>query len=258
MELGTIDPTSDRAVYRQIADQLRDAITHGELREGGRLPSESQMSDHYGVTRMTARHALQVLQSEGLVVAQHGRGVFVRSRPPIIRLSGDRFARKDREKGMGAFVAETTRMGLTPSQEIREVTEIEPPPFVAERLGLRKGSKVVVRRRRMLADGVPMQLADSYIPATIARGTALMHTDSGTGGTYARIEERGHKLVQAREELEVRMPTLEEQKLLRLDPGVPVVSLIRTAYDSKDKPVEVFDSVVAGDKHRFVYDVPMN
>jgi GntR family transcriptional regulator len=258
VDLGVIDPASDRPVYKQIADQLRNAILQGELREGGQLPSESQLQEQYSVTRMTARNALQVLQGEGLVVAQHGRGVFVRSKPPIIRLSSGRFRRADREAGQGAFAAETSRLGLTPSQVIREVAEIDPPSFVAERLNLRKGAKVVVRRRLMLADDTPMQLADSYIPATIARGTALMQTDSGHGGTYARIEERGHRLARAREELEARMPSSEERRLLRLDPGVPVISLIRTAYDSDDKPVEVFDSVVAADKHRFVYDVPMD
>jgi GntR family transcriptional regulator len=257
VDLGTVDPRSDRAVFRQIADRLRDAIENGELAEGAKLPSEAQMSKHYGVTHMTARNALQVLQAEGLVVAQHGRGVFVRRHPPIIRVSSGRFSRKDREAGQGAFAAEVTRLGLNPTQEIREVAEIDPPSFVTERLALRKGAKVVVRRRRMFASGVPMQLADSYIPASIARGTALMNTDSGHGGTYARIEERGHRLTKAREELEARMPTPQERSLLELDPGVPVVALIRTAYDSDGKPVEVFDSVVAADKHHFVYDVPM-
>jgi GntR family transcriptional regulator len=257
VDLGTIDPQSDRAVYRQIADRLREGIQRGELAEGDKLPSEAQVSKHYGVTHMTARNALQALQAEGLAVARHGRGVFVRHRPPIIRVSSDRFSRKDRESGQGAFAAETARLGLTPSQEIREVAEIDPPPFVAERLALRKGARVVVRRRRMFASGVPMQLADSYIPATIARGTALMQIDSGPGGTYARIEDRGHRLTKAREELKARMPTPEERRLLELDPGVPVVTLIRTAYDSDGKPVEVFDSVVAADKHQFVYDVAM-
>jgi|SRR5215472_10253309 len=257
MDLGSVDPRSDRAVYRQITDRLRDAIQRGQLAEGAKLPSEAQLSKHYGVTHMTARNALQALQAEGLVVAQHGRGVYVRRRPPIIRVSSGRFSRKDREAGLGAFAAETTRLGLIPSQEIREIAEIDPPSFVADRLGLRKGARVVVRRRRMFASGVPMQLADSYIPASIARGTALMQTDSGPGGTYARIEERGHRLTKAREELEARMPTPEERRLLELDPGVPVVALVRTAYDSDGKPVEVFDSVTAADKHQFVYDFPM-
>ena len=70
--MGTHD-RSDRAVFRQIADQLRDAIQR-ELREGDKLPSEAQMTAHYGVTHMTARNALQLLQAEGLVVPRRRAG----------------------------------------------------------------------------------------------------------------------------------------------------------------------------------------
>jgi len=61
-----IDPASDRAVYKQIADHLREAIGRGRLREGDQLPSEAQLMGHYGVARMTIRSALRMLQSEGL------------------------------------------------------------------------------------------------------------------------------------------------------------------------------------------------
>jgi GntR family transcriptional regulator len=256
--LGTIDQDSDRAVFRQIADQLRSAIERSELTEGAQLPSESELMSHYGVARMTVRQALQLLQAEGLVVAQHGRGVFVRSRQPVLRVAASRFSRAAREAGMGAFAAEMTRLGRTPRQEIREIAEIKPPAFVAERLRLRPRDRVLVRRRRMIADDVPLQLADSYVPASIARGTALYNEDSGPGGTYARIEEQGHRLVRAQEELQARLPSPEEQRLLRLAPGLPVVHLIRTAYDADGVPVEVFDSVVNADSHVFVYDFPMD
>ena len=74
-----IDPASDRAVYKQIADHLRDAIGRSRLREGEQLPSEAQLMEHYGVARMTIRNALRVLQDEGLTTAEHGRGVYVRA-----------------------------------------------------------------------------------------------------------------------------------------------------------------------------------
>ena len=99
--LGTLDPTSDRAVFRQIADQLREAIERGRLGENEQIPSETMLVEHYGVARMTVRHAIQVLQSEGLVLAEHGRGVFVRPRPPVRRLAADRFARRNRGAGQG-------------------------------------------------------------------------------------------------------------------------------------------------------------
>jgi GntR family transcriptional regulator len=256
--LGDLDATSDRAVFRQIADQVRAAISGGSLREGDKIPSEAQLLERYGVARMTVRQALQLLQAEGLLIAEHGRGVFVRARPPVVRLSAGRFSRASRNAGLGAFAAEMIRQGRVPRQEILEIAEVRPPALVAERLHVDGRSKVLVRRRRMFADDVPLQLADSYVPVALARGTSLYHEDSGPGGTYARIEELGHRLVRATEELMARLPTPEERRWLSLGASVPVVHLIRTAFDSRGVPVEVFDSVVVAESHVFVYDVPMD
>ncbi|HYB47734.1 MAG TPA: GntR family transcriptional regulator, partial [Streptosporangiaceae bacterium] len=101
-----IDPASDRAVYKQIADHLRAVIGRGRLAEGDQLPSEAQLMAHYGVARMTARNALRLLQDEGLITAEHGRGVYVRSRPPVRRLASDRFAQRYRKEGKAAFTIE--------------------------------------------------------------------------------------------------------------------------------------------------------
>src|SRR5215472_12932891 len=113
-----IDPVSDRAVYKQIADHLRDAIGRGRLREGGQLPSEAQLMEHYGVARMTIRNALRVLQDEGLTTAEHGRGVYVRARPPVRRLASDRFAQRHRKEGMAAFNAEADQAAAEPSVDM--------------------------------------------------------------------------------------------------------------------------------------------
>ncbi|MGA5405109.1 winged helix-turn-helix domain-containing protein, partial [Streptomyces pseudogriseolus] len=60
--LGGLDPTSDRAVFRQIADQLREAIDRGRFKEGEKLPSEAELVEHYGVSRMTVRNSFSILQ----------------------------------------------------------------------------------------------------------------------------------------------------------------------------------------------------
>lgn len=83
LELGQIDRAGDTPPYRQIAYMLRRAIASDQLRPGDQLPSEAKLIEHFGVARMTVRQAIQELRSEGLVVSEHGRGVFVRSMPPI-------------------------------------------------------------------------------------------------------------------------------------------------------------------------------
>ena len=77
IELPRVERLADRAPFRQIADHLRAAIGSGKLGPGEQVPSEWMLTQHYGVARMTVRAALRELAVEGLVVAQHGRGVFV-------------------------------------------------------------------------------------------------------------------------------------------------------------------------------------
>jgi GntR family transcriptional regulator len=252
--LGTLDPTSDRAVFRQIADHLRVAIERGRLAENEQIPSETKLTAHYGVARMTVRHAIGVLQSEGLVLAEHGRGVFVRPRPPVRRLASDRFARRNREQGKAAFIAEAEQAGSAPDVDSIAIREERPSRDISGRLGTTR--KVLARRRRYLLDGQPVETAASYIPLDIARGTPIADTNPGPGGIYARLEEAGHTLDHFDEEIRARMPTPAETRALRLAPGVPVFHLIRTAYDNRGRAVEVCDTIMAADAYVLSYSLP--
>ena len=252
----TIDPSSDRAVYKQVADHLRAAISRGRLREGDQLPSEAQLMTHYGIARMTVRHALRILQDEGLITAEHGRGVYVRARPPVRRLASDRFAQRHRKEGKAAFNAEAAQIDAIPEVDMLTVTEARPPAAVADRLGVADDAEVVVRSRRYLLDGKPMETAVSYIPADLARGTPIADPNPEPGGIYARLEEQGHTLARFTEDVTARMPTPDEARVLSLRPGVPVFRLVRTAYDMDGRAVEVCDTVMAADAYQLSYELP--
>ena len=251
-----IDPASDRAVYKQIADHLRDAIGRGRLAGGDQLPSEAQLMAHYGVARMTARNALRVLQDEGLITAEHGRGVYVRTRPPVRRLASDRFAQRYRKDGRAAFTIEAEQHGAEPRVDMIKVREEQPPAEVADRLKLGGRERAVVRSRRYLLDGRPVETAVSYIPADLAKGTPIADPNPGPGGIYARLEEQGHILERFTEEVSARMPTPEETRALNLPPGVPVFRLVRTAYDTDGRAVEVCDTTMAADAYMLAYELP--
>ncbi|MFC9015533.1 GntR family transcriptional regulator [Streptomyces albidoflavus] len=251
--LGGLDPTSDRAVFRQIADQLREAIDRGRFKEGEKLPSEAELVEHYGVSRMTVRNSFSVLQGEGLVHAEHGRGVFVRPRPPVRRLASDRFARRHREQGKSAFIVEADAAGGHPTVDSLEVKQEKANQDVSTRLGSVR--RVLARRRRYLLDGRPVEFATSYLPLDIALGTQIAEPNPGPGGIYARLEELGHQLDHF-EEIRARMPSPTEVKTLQLAAGVPVIHLIRTAFDTAGRAVEVCDTVMAADAYVLSYQLP--
>ncbi|MFD9486353.1 GntR family transcriptional regulator [Streptomyces sp. NPDC059991] len=252
--LGALDPTGDRAVFRQIADHLREAIEKGRFREGDKLPSETELVDHYGVSRMTVRNSLSILQGEGLAVSEHGKGVFVRPRPPVRRLASDRFARRHRDQGKSAFTVEAEAAGVHSEVDGLEVKEEKPSQDVAARLGSPR--KVLARRRRYLIDGRPVEFATSYLPLDIARGTQIAEPNPGPGGIYARLEEKGHRLDHFDEEIRARMPSPHEVRTLHLATGVPVIHLIRTAYDTEGRAVEVCETIMAADAFVLAYQLP--
>lgn len=251
-----VDPLSDRAVYRQIADHLRADMCAGRLAPGDRLPSERELSEQYGTARMTARAALSILRVEGLIEVEHGRGAFVRRRPPIRRLAHDRFARRHREAGRAAFLAEAETEGWQPTVEVLDVGPAPAPAEIAERLGVDVDAPVLQRKRRYLADGQPVEVATSWLPLELVEGTRIVEVDTGPGGVYARLEELGHRLVRFEEEVAARMPTPDESRLLRLAPGIPVFQLIRTAHDEHGHAVEVCDTVMAADRYVLSYELP--
>lgn len=255
MSLG-INPMSDRAVFRQIADHLRADIETGQLAPGEQLPSERKLMDTYKTARGTVRQAISLLRSDGLLDVEHGRGAFVRRRPPVQRLASDRFARQHRARGKAAYLAELEAEGRRPDVDVIQVGPDAAPSDIARRLGLDDGATVLIRHRRYLADGEPMEVATSYIPWEIAEGTAMTEHNPGPGGIYARIEERGHTLGRFTEEVTARMPHDEERRILRLVPGTPVISLVRTAYDEAGVAVEVCDTVLAADRYVLFYELP--
>jgi GntR family transcriptional regulator len=251
-----IDPTSDRPAYRQIADHLRAAILSGQFGAGAQLPSERALMDTYRAARGTVRQAIAALRAEGLIDIEQGRGAFVRRRPPVQRKAYDRFDRRHRDAGKAAYTVEMEKEGRRPEVEVLEVAPGPAPAEMARLLQVPEGSQVLIRRRRYLADGQPMELATSYLPWELVRGTKITETDTGPGGIYARLEEMGHQLKRFTEDVRARMPLPEEARALRLPPGVPVFALVRTAYDVEDTPVEVCDTVMAADRYVLSYELP--
>lgn len=255
LELGQVDKSADMPAFKQIAQGIREAVSSGRLSPGDQVPSESQLMEHFGVARMTVRQALADLRAEGLLRSEHGRGVFVRDRPVVRRVASDRFARRHREEGQAAFLAEAEGVG-TPSVDEIEVGSEVASADVRSALSLLARSKVVARRRRYLMDGQPVELAQSYVPHAIANGTKIAEQDTGPGGIYARLEELGHQLAEFSEEVAARMPTPEERRRLRLPTGTPVLTVRRIAFDRNGTAVELTDTVKAAPSYVLEYRFP--
>lgn len=221
---------------RQIADDLRARIESGELAPGDRLPGEPSLVRTYGVAKMTANQALKILVSEGLAVARPGSGTYVREFRPIRRVANDRLAKSRWAAGQSIWSADVAQRPLVTDVQVYEA---EAPHQVSRCLNLEPGAPVIVRSRKFVVEDRPVQMATSYLPAELVRGTAIEQEDTGPGGSYARLAELGAEPVRFSEELRARMPSEDERTALGLAPGTPVIEICRIAYTAEDRPVEV-------------------
>lgn len=235
---------------RQVAAALRADIEQGRLGPGDKLPSERTLAQTHGVARNSAREAVRQLAEAGLVTAQHGRGVFVRNKPRLMRFGQRRYSRKLREEtGVSPFHAEVRAQGRTPNARLTSIERVAPPQPIADRLGVSAETESVVRRENWyFADAEPMQIGTTYIPWTIAEGSVLAESDDlGHGDLYARFEDAGHLITYTREEVTARMPTMAERTGLMLPEGVPVIVVLHTGLDQDRRPFEVTEFVMRAD-----------
>ncbi|GFH34319.1 GntR family transcriptional regulator [Streptomyces pacificus] len=238
--------------YMEVADDLRRRIGEGEFPPGSKLPPERKLVEQYSRSPGTIRQALAVLREEGITESRVGSGVTVRQWRPIVRNALKRVLAD--QWGEGKSIWDVDIEDRTLIADGVRVEQLRAEPDVAAALGIEQGELVCRRDRRYLVDGVPVLRATSFISDDLARGTRIMQHDTGDGGVFARLAEVGHKPARFREDLRCRMPSAREVEDLRLPPSTPVVELVRYAYDSADRVVEVNRMILDASRYLLRYD----
>ncbi len=151
-QLYKINRQSRLPLYDLIEQNFRELILNGQLKSGDSVPSEWELSDLYGVSRLTVRHALDDLARQGWLNRRHGVGTFV-SKPAIARIAPSKLS----------FTEQMRAIGRVPSSRQLDVRTIPATPKVASSLELQEGDPVFEIRRVRLADGKPILLETSYL-----------------------------------------------------------------------------------------------
>lgn len=255
---GTEQPDR-RPASARIADALRRLIESGELAPGERLPSERDLAERHGTARNTARQAIRLLSESGLVSAEHGRGVFVRTRPTLIRLGNDRYSPRYRETGLSPYLLECAKAGKAGRFEVLSVERTTPPADVAARLNIADDEPSVLCRENVFwADSDPMQRVTTWIPWSIAEDTGLLLDEvPHSYGIHGVLEDQGHTMTRIYEEINARMPTPDERARLGLPTGVPVLDVLHTSIDQDGAPYELTHFVLRADLSGLRYDLPV-
>lgn len=245
------------AMYRQIADDLRQKIKTDELTPGSQLPTENDLQRQYSASRNTVRDAIKWLITRGLVETRPGQGTFVTERiaPFVTTLTGDPDS-NEHAVYEAAVKAERREPRVSPPQvEIQEATA-----QVAAELGIDKGASVISRHERCFIDDTPWSMQTSIYPMSLAlRGASrLLEASEIEEGAVAYLAgEFGIKQVGYRDQIRVRAPDEVETAFFKLpaDGRVGVFSVLRTTFDQEGKPVRLTISVYPADRNQFAVNV---
>jgi len=238
-----INPNDTRSPAQQVADDLRARIESGELEPGEKLPVTHKLVERYGVSSETLRHAINRLKNAGLLETKRGVGTFVRKQTPMKRLGAERYSRSKRAEGKVAFAADREESGLAWSRndQTQTVRTAEATGEIAEALQISEGDLVVERARVVVHEGEPTQRLVSWYRLADVEGTSIADPTpgpAGKGGGYSVLDDLGIGPDEIEEQITARMPTSDEEVVLRVPAGEPVFDLKRTAFASDGRPVE--------------------
>lgn len=197
--------------HARLRAELARWITE-ELSPGDRLPGERRLVERHRVSRITVRHAIAELVSEGLLVREQGRGTFVGSGPARSRLH------------LASFHEDMATAGLVPSTRPVLVAEQEAPTAAAAHLGAAQALRV---RRLRLGDGVPVSLDDCWVPAGLLPPEA-----DWTGSLYAMLRAAGAGITRAEQTVQASGAAPEDAQLLGIAPGAPVLVFHRRSFSA--------------------------
>jgi GntR family transcriptional regulator len=236
------DPRLPR--YQLLRDDLAGQINRRELLPGDVIPSEADLSAHYGVAVGTVRKAIDRLVADGVLDRQQGRGTFVRRakfNSSLFRFF--RFQSKGGERRV-------------PQSRITARKCLAASSVVASALRISVGEPVISLSRLRLIDGVPLLAEEIWLQRS--RYEPLLGIELGDFGDllYPLYDEKcGQVVVAADETLTVAPASGAQARLLGLETGTPMVVIERLAFDLERQPIEWRRSRGPANKFRYHVEI---
>jgi len=234
-----LDRSGGVALYYQIEAFLRRRIEAGEFAPGEQLPTEDELMEYFGVSRVTVRRALADLSDQGLLVRRAGKGTFVIG-PKV-------------NQGLNVLISFTEQIrtiGKTPSSRLLILDIRSASSEVQKALDLPVGSEVILMKRLRLADGEPIALEWIYLPYPLC--APVMAQDWTTLSAVAFLEQHfGCPMGFSDFVLEAKSANSEEAEMLGLSRGAPVLFVVNTDFMSNGQRACYGRSTYRADQYRF-------
>ena len=233
-------------LHAQITEALQLQIEHGELKAGENFPSERELAERFGVSRMTVRQALQRLRHDGLIYRERGVGTFVANRKIDVHT-----------RNLSGFSEEMASLGLTPSSRVLQLKRETVDENIARDLDLEPNAEVFRLERLRLADDEPMALETTFLAAQSLPG--LDKIDLTKNSLYqVLVENYNLQMHHAAEILEAAPAARFVAAQLGIKTGEPVLVVHRVVYSEANQPIESAHTTHRADRYRATFYLSKN
>jgi GntR family transcriptional regulator len=241
-DIFQIDHQSKLPLYDRIQRNLSDLIIEGRLVEGQTIPSEHELADLYGVSRLTVRRALDELVRQHWLLRKQGVGTFVAA-PRVVSIAPGKFS----------FTDEMRAIGRKPTSRLLHNRIVAAEPGIAAHLKIEVGQPVIEIKRVRLADDIPILLENSYLSQ--ARFPALEGEPSlETGSLYKFLFDCYQVSITGMDQtLKPALLTAEQAAHLDAQPGSPSIISEIVAFEDHGESVEFSWSIASGEKCEFYF-----
>lgn len=243
LDQAEIDKNSVIPIYYQLAKFFEKQIRERNLLPGEALPTETEIANHFGISRMTVRRAIAELVAAGLVYAQKGKGTFV-AMPKLDNIVFD----------LNNFYEEIKQKGMELQSKLLEAKIVRSDELLSKRLGIPLNTRCLYFRIVVTVNGEPLAYERKYTVYT--KQKPILETELKDPSLSSLAAAHSDSLpVGSKKVLMVSKTTEEESLILGVPRGTPVFVMIQTLYDLEKKPIAWGISIFRGDRYKLVsYD----
>lgn len=234
-----VSQTVEKPLYLQLVDELEVAIRE-RMAPNDKLFSERELTQVYGVSRITVRLALQELEKRGLVYKKHGKGTYVSEiSDSAVDLSA-----------AYSFTDQMKKLGKVPQTKILSFRLIEAPESIAQQMQIKPGDLIFEIERLRIANDIAMMIERSYVPHALFEG--LTEEMLSVRSLYELFQVEFSQTIRlADEEFYASIALDNEAELLGISSGSPVLHLLRKTYNTKNIVIEYTFSIARADQFRY-------
>ncbi|MBQ0135685.1 MAG: GntR family transcriptional regulator [Oscillospiraceae bacterium] len=220
-------------LYNQVLDGIKAKIEAGNYKVDQKIPTEPELCEEYGVSRITVRRAVEELEREGLLIRRQGKGTFVSEKSIKVIKKAER-----------SFSEACVLLGKEPSAKVLGARVVPATQEDKDCLGLPDESKIVEIDRLRYADGDAVLLERNHFPMVFS----YLLESNLTGSLYEILHTYGVRPSWSTKEVSLITADKNKASLLGITKGNYLIYIKQTVYDQKDRPLHTSDMYVLGEK----------